>query len=232
MHKDPTFGIDNSMLISQKVLDTETDGYALVPAGPLPSGWRACRSRRGAKVFSKGVPWIWPDNWGCTFVTPGAAIRVVNFGAPMMQFDVSKATCDLHLFDTPLSYACPIGSKVGFQVNYNYLQADQPATFSFANLGYNWSFNYLSYLTLDASSTATVRLSEGGTLETFALSGGVYKRDKLSQALLVNMGSGVYQRQLPDGSIMQYDLADGSTPAKTFMTKIFRSAGKSNSDSI
>lgn len=218
--KDPTFGIDNSMLISPKVLDTETDGYALVPAGALPSGWQTVSQEEGAKVFGKGVPWIWPDNKGGPPCCGGPSCELGG----MMQFDVAQATCDLHLFDTPLSYSCPIGGNVGFQVDYKYLTADQPSTFSFTNLGPNWSFSHLSYLTLDASSTATVRLAQGYS-EVYALSGGVYSRDKLSQALLVNMGAGVYQRQMPDGSIQEYSLSDGATPAKIFMTKIFDPQG-------
>jgi YD repeat-containing protein len=219
--KDPTFGVDNSMLIGEGVFDAETDGYALIPEGPLPSGWRAVSQDEGAKIFGKGVPWIWPDNKGGPPCCGGPSCPI---GGGMMQFDVNSTTCNLHLFDTPLSYACPIGGTVGFGIDYNYLTADQPSTFTFTNLGPNWSFQYLSYLTLDVSSTATVRLPQGYS-EIFALNGGVYNRDRLSQALLVNMGAGVYQRQLTDGSIMQYDLSDGATPAKIFMTKIFDPQG-------
>ncbi|MBX9720203.1 MAG: hypothetical protein K2X81_02315 [Candidatus Obscuribacterales bacterium] len=224
--KDPTFGAETTFLVSPEVLDTETDGYALIPAGPLPSGWQAVASEEGAKVFGKGVPWTWPDNMGCDTCecgpcqAGGGGGAGAGGGAPMMQFDIMSITCDLHLFDTPISYACPIGGTVPFKVNYNYLQADQPASFSFTNFGYNWSFSYLSYLTVDASSTATVRLADGHS-EVYTLSGGVYTRNRLSQALLVNLGGGVYQRQMPDGSIQQFDLSDGASPAKIFMTKIF-----------
>ncbi|HIA52074.1 MAG TPA: LysM peptidoglycan-binding domain-containing protein [Candidatus Melainabacteria bacterium] len=213
--KDPTFGAETTFLVSPEVFEDETDGYALIPAGPIPSGWQAVASEEGARVFGKGVPWLWPDNMGCPTCSSGSC----PIGG-MMQFDVTQTTCDLHLYDTPISYACPIGGTVPFQINYNYLQADQPASFSFTNFGYNWSFQYLSYLTVDASSTATVRLSDGHS-EVYTLSGGVYTRNRLSQALLVNLGGGVYQRQLPDGSIQQFDLSDGASPAKIFMTKIF-----------
>ncbi len=65
----------------------------------------------------------------------------------------------------------------------------------------------------------------GGYSEVYALNGGVYTRDKLSQALLVNMGGGVYQRQLTDGSIQEYGLSDGASPAKIFMTKVIDPQG-------
>lgn len=214
--KDPTFGAEATFLVTPDVFDTETDGYALIPAGPIPAGWQAIANEEGAKVFGKGVPWLWPDNMGCYTCGRGPSCPIGG----MMQFDIAQTTCDLHLFDTPISYACPIGGTVPFQINYNYLQADQPATFSFTNFGYDWSFQYLSYLTVDASSTATVRLANGHS-EVYTLSGGVYTRNRLSQALLVNLGGGIYQRQLPDGSIQQFDLSDGASPAKIFMTKIF-----------
>ncbi len=222
--KDPTFGIESPFRISKKVFDVETDGYALVPAGPLPSGWQAVSKEEGSKIFGKGVPWIWPDQMPGDSCCPYQC----HAGGGMMQFDVSTPTTDLHLSDTPLSYTCPIGGTVGFEINYNYLQANQPSVFTFTSFGPDWSFEYLSYLTLDVSSTATIRMSEGHS-EVYALIGGVYTRNRLSQALLVDLGGGVYQRQLPDGSIQQFDLSDGATPAKIFMTKIFDPQGNQTS---
>ncbi len=218
--KDPTFGVDVPFKVTKQVFDVESDGYALLPAGPLPAGWQSVSKEEGAKIFGKGVPWIFPDNKGCPDCNWGASCPIGG----MMQFDIVKTTTDLHLFDTPLSYSCPIGGTVGFNVQYQYLQADQPSIYTFTTLGPNWSFQYLSYLTLDVSSTATVRLPQGYS-EVYALSGGVYTRDKLSQALLVNMGGGVYQRQLPDGSIQEYSLSDGASPAKIFMTKVIDAQG-------
>ncbi|HIA53570.1 MAG TPA: LysM peptidoglycan-binding domain-containing protein [Candidatus Melainabacteria bacterium] len=223
--KDPTFGTESPFKITKQVFDVESDGYALIPAGPLPAGWQAVSQQEGAKVFGKGVPWIWPDGKGWfrfSGPTGGPPTRCETKG--MMVFDIIPTTTDLHLTDTPLSYSCPIGGTVGFEVQYQYLQADQPSVYTFTNFGPDWSFQYLSYLTLDVSSTATVRLPQGYS-EVYALSGGVYTRDKLSQALLVNMGGGVYQRQLPDGSIQEYSLSDGASPAKIFMTKVIDPQG-------
>lgn len=218
--KDPTFGTEVPFKITKQVFDAESDGYALIPAGPLPSGWQSVSKEEGAKIFGKGVPWVWPDNKGCKTCNSGPGCSAGG----MMQFDVMETTTNLHLYDNPLSYSCPIGGAVGFSVDYNYLQADQPSVYTFTNLGPDWSFEYLSYLTLDVSSTATIRLPQGYS-EVYALSGGVYKRDRLSQALLVDMGSGVYQRQMPDGSVQEYSLSDGASPAKIFMTKIIDAQG-------
>lgn len=217
--KDPTFGTEVPFKITKQVFDAESDGYALIPAGPLPAGWQSVSKEEGAKVFGKGVPWIWPDYfWPCCTYPKKCET------APMMQFDVYSTSTDLHLYDTPLSYSCPIGGTVGFEVNYQYLMGNQPSIYTFTSVGANWAFEYLSYLTLDVSSTATVRLPKGFS-EVYVLSGGVYKRDRLTQALLVNMGGGVYQRQMPDGSIQEYSLSDGASPAKIFMTKIIDPQG-------
>lgn len=51
--QDPTFG--NDTWVSQRALDEEASGYFVVPAGPLPSGWRAVANDEGAKIFGKGA---------------------------------------------------------------------------------------------------------------------------------------------------------------------------------
>ena len=130
----------------------------------------------------------------------------------------------LNIVDDPLSYKPPIGPAIDFRINYNQLESNQPATFTFTNLGPDWTFGWLSYLSLDVHSVATVRLRTGGT-EVYALSGAVYTNDFLSQALLVNEGGGVYQRQLPDGSVEVYSQADGS--GNIFLTEVIDPQGNS-----
>jgi hypothetical protein len=81
--------------------------------------------------------------------------------------------------------ADPRGPSVNITLNNNYLEGNQPATFSFSNLGLNWSFNWISYLTVDpVSGTATVRY-RGGHSEDYALSGGVYTNSLLILSLLL-----------------------------------------------
>ena len=85
----------------------------------------------------------------------------------------------------------------------------------------------MSYLTVNATtSTATVRIPGGGS-EIFALSGGVYTNDLVSQALLVNMGGGTYQRQLKSGAVEVYNLSDTASPPHVFMTEVFDPTGNS-----
>jgi hypothetical protein len=69
-------------------------------------------------------------------------------------------------------------------------------------------------------------LRSGGS-EVYTPSGGVYSPDFLTQALLVNMGGGVYQRRMKDGSIETYSQSDGSSPARIFLTQVQDAQGNS-----
>ena len=51
--KDPTFTDD--FVISQKAIGQESSGYFLVPAGPLPQGWRAVSPDEASGVWGKGA---------------------------------------------------------------------------------------------------------------------------------------------------------------------------------
>ena len=50
--QDSTFGEDIS--VSAETLDEEASGYFLIPAGPLPAGWRAVGAAEGAKIWGRG----------------------------------------------------------------------------------------------------------------------------------------------------------------------------------
>ncbi len=126
-----------------------------------------------------------------------------------------------NITDTPLVYTPPIGPAVNIGLNYNYLESDQPSTFSFANLGQDWNFNWISYLTVDTSSNVTVRLSGGGS-EYFAYP---YYPSILSKATITNVGSGTYHRQRTDGTIEVFSQPDGS--GRIFMTEIIDPRGNS-----
>ncbi|HEY9684985.1 MAG TPA: RHS repeat-associated core domain-containing protein [Oculatellaceae cyanobacterium] len=222
--KDPTFDTDATVAIKADVLDKESDGYFLVPEGPLPNGWHSIDKTEAAKVWGKGYASFRDPNHmrkpcpsNCTYIGRCGC----NFMAQAFIWAMNAA---VNIRDIPLSYSPPIG-QVDFSVNYNQGEANEPSTFTFTNLGRGWNFNWTSYLTVDPSSqTATVRIPGGGA-EVYVQSGGVYSPDVLSQALLVNMGSGVYQRQLKDGSIQVYNQPDGS--GNIFMTEQIDPQGNS-----
>ncbi len=173
--KDPTFGANNTLCVTEKTLNEESDGYFLVPAGPLPKGWKKVADAEGKAVWGRGT-------------ASGSYAKEQYFPSPQFPRCYSKArkeneptTCDIctksdgggagmakasiwlmntsvHITDTPLSYTPPLGDAIRFNVNYNQEESDQPSTFSFTNLGMNWKilllllFDSWNWLCFDGSS--------------------------------------------------------------------------------
>jgi RHS repeat-associated protein len=221
--QDPTFDSNGQLWISADALEKETDGYFLVPADKqLPQGWALASDDEAKSIHGKGNATSRTGK-DCSKYAPKTGMCTCeecekNNGMPTA--DAYSMLTTLHIADTPLSYSPPIGPTIDFSFDYNHLQPDQPSTFTFTNLGQNWNFGWLSYLTVDSgSNVASVRLMGGGT-EVYTPSSGVYTPDFLSQALLVNMGSGVYERRLKDGSVQVYNQADTSSPPRIFMTQV------------
>ena len=153
----------------------------------------------------------------------GGGIGALTTG--MAQAYVWSMNATLNVVDTPLGYKPPIGPKMDFRVNYNNMETNQPSSFTFTNFGPDWTFNWLSYLTVNSGTqVATVRVRGGGS-EVYTPNMGVYPPDLLTQAVLVSMGGGVYQRQLPDGSIEVFSQADGL--GNIFMTEVIDPQGQS-----
>lgn len=217
--QDPTFDTDGQLWVTAKALEQETDGYFLVSKDkPLPAGWEPVTEEEAKTVHGKGNA-NGRRGGDCYHPAPNTPPCQCDPCHGMARADIWSMLATLHIADTPLSYSPPIGPAIDFSFDYNHLQPDQPTTFTFTNLGQNWNFNWLSYLTVDAGSgAATVRLRSGGT-ENFTLSGGVYSPAFLTQALLVNMGGGVYQRRMKDGSVEVYNQADSSSPPRIFLTQ-------------
>ncbi len=81
----------------------------------------------------------------------------------MAQAFVFSMQSVLNITDTPLGYSPPVGPDMNFRINYNFLEGNQPLSgFTFSNLGYDWSLNWISYLTLDSSLNATISVPGGG----------------------------------------------------------------------
>ncbi|MBS1955293.1 MAG: LysM peptidoglycan-binding domain-containing protein [Cyanobacteria bacterium SZAS-4] len=219
--KDPTFASDGVFGATEKTLDEESDGYFLVPAGSLPAGWAKVTREEGEKVWGKGAAGGHSGN-----CMRGPAPRLPDScpaGGGMARASMWAMNTCLNINDTPLSYTPPLGDPINFNVNYNQEETNQPGSYTFTNLGFNWKFYYCSYLTVGAGSQLTVRVPGGGT-EVANLSGGVYIADQLSQAQMVNTGT-TYERRMPDGAVQVYDLTD--TNGNWFMTKMTDPQGNS-----
>lgn len=224
--KDPTFDTAGNRWLSKKALDAESDGYFLVPAGKLPNGWQAVSQQEAENVWGKGyandsdMDAMTPD---CPRTKP---MDQCETGMAQAAFWTMQTTTNIS--DIPLTYSPPVGPKMDFRVNYNYLENNQPGSFAFTTLGKNWTLNWLSYLTLDASKNATVRVSGGGC-EVFTNTGTVgspaYANPNLTSQSTLAIVGGNYQRRLPDGTIELFNDTDGT--GRIFMTQVFDPQGNS-----
>jgi RHS repeat-associated protein len=223
--KDPTFGTASMSWLSPAALEKETDGFFLIPPGPLPPGWQPITRAEAESVWGKG------DAQGCDdpAKTPCAPTECPKKKCPLAQASVFTMQATPTIFDTPISYEPPIGPAMDFTVNFNYMETDQPGTFTFTNLSPNWSFNWTSYLTLDASQNASVRVRGGGVeIYRYELPDNVnnpYPPNTLSHAILTALSDGTYQRQLPDGSTELFNKPDGT--GRIFMTSVSDPQGNS-----
>jgi RHS repeat-associated protein len=209
--KDPTFGPGGNIVLTSQALESETDGYFLVPSGPLPTGWRALKRSEAQSVWGKGYSTSRDPKGPCQDME-GTDGQCCGGLATASSWSM-QAT--LNIQDTPLGYRVPYGPNMNFLVNYNYLEENTVSNPPFTNLANtNWTFNWVSYLTLDSSGNATV-ITRGGGSEYYAYP---YQPSLYSQASLVNVSSGVYQRQLPDGSFETFDQADGT--GRIFLTAV------------
>ena len=147
---------------------------------------------------------------------------------PMATYAAHALLASLNIEDTPIRYSPPRGPAVNFTVTYNQRASQQ--TFTYSNLGPNWAFNWLSYVTDDpnnASASANVYVAGGGVEIYSGFDPGTqsYLPDPQSHAVLVRTSSTSYERRLPDGSKQVFTLSDGASSRKIFMTQVVDPAG-------
>jgi RHS repeat-associated protein len=153
--------------------------------------------------------------------------------SPMARYSVHSMLVSLNIEDRPLRYTPPVGPGINFTVTYNQKETQQPAAFSYSNLGPKWTFDWLSYVSDDpnAQLPLTGLYRSGGGAEIFAYDPGSqsFVADAQSHAVLVKTGTASYERRLPDGSKEVFALSDGATsyPRRIFMTQIVDPAGNS-----
>lgn len=149
----------------------------------------------------------------------------------MARYSVHSMLVSLNIQDTPLRFSAPYGPNVGFTVTYNQRETQQPASFSYSNLGPKWTFHWLSYVSDDPASQLPLTgvYMSGGGAEVFAFDAvsQTFKADAQSHAVLVKTGGATYERRMPDGSKQVYALSDGATayPRRVFMTQMVDPAG-------
>ena len=138
----------------------------------------------------------------------------------------------LRLSDDPVGYSPPVGPAVRFPVRYNQRDSFQPAVFSYSNLGPQWTFDWLSYITDNPSSPmADVQCYRRGGFACiftgFDPATQSYAYQQYDQTKLVRTSASSYELLLPDGSQLVYSQSDGSvgTSRKIFLTQMIDPAG-------
>ena len=227
---DPTFDEKGNLWLTVDALDAEADGYYLIPDGELADGWEAVSESVAANVWGKGyvgsVAGGLTPNWPCIPCLLGS---LLGPGGGMATPTAFSMNATLKIQDTPVGYTPAVGPAINCLINYNHMEGGQPSTFTFSNLGEDWSINWVSYLTVDGSNNATVRVRGGGyEIFNYTLPDNIqnpYVPDLMSQAVLTVVSAGVYQRQLPDGSIEVFNQPDGA--GRIFMTQVIDPQGNS-----
>ena len=156
-------------MVTTAALEGETSGYFLIPPGELRSGWRTVDTREGETVWGKGKttnndP---KPHAPCDPHTPGGNSCPKNDDdcKGMAVPRVHLMLVSLNINDDPVGYSLPVGPAIRFMVRYNQREANQPANFSYSNLGHKWTFDWLSYITDKpvTSSDVDYYIMGGGT---------------------------------------------------------------------
>ena len=228
--QDPTFA-EGNLWISQAALDSEASGYFVIPAvNELPAGWRSVNAEEGKKIFGKGDPGGLPP--GPPPCPPGGGGGSSSGGPPckgMAQYMFQFLLANLHIVDFPVGYAPPRGHAVNFVVAYNQRESQQPAIFSYSNLGNKWTFDWLAYLTdQPANPNANVGYygRDGGILTYTSDGSGGFQTESYTRTRLSRLSSSSYQRIFPDGETQIFSQSDGATTdRKVFLTSIIDPQG-------
>ncbi|HXC16280.1 MAG TPA: hypothetical protein VNV60_02450 [Holophagaceae bacterium] len=223
--KDALFG--GERWIQQAVLDAEASGYALIPKGPLPKGWRAVHELEAQQVWAGSC-----GSYTDPHALPPKKPTTCPVGMPVASLNVYSAA--VMIDDAPVGYTPPRGPSVSFLVSYNSKNVDQPATFTYANLGPKWGFTWLATLTDDPTtvgSSVTLYPSQGGIQVQpstgYNSSTQTYAPDYYTQDQVVRTSSTSYKVLHPDGSVEIYGLTDGAAvaPRRFFRTQAIDPAG-------
>lgn len=234
--QDPTFGDD--IWITREAIEDEGSGYALIPSGSLPNGWRSVNAEEGMKVMGRGgAPSGDQDANGKKNNKKGG-------GCPkgMAVYAFHSLLASLSVTDIPVGYTPSKGPGVEFQVFYSQREANQPQTFTYSNLGPKWTFDFLAYIQDDPTVDTDVNpfsmnvkaYERGGGMSRFSFvsaaprkppyqpESGPSKPNREDHSVLVRTDLHTYIRYYPDGRKEYYEHPDGARvyPRKVMLTKV------------
>jgi RHS repeat-associated protein len=153
-----------------------------------------------------------PCNGGCS--TCASNPKMAGY-----SFDSLRGS--LRVTDTPLLYTPPVGSGMAFTVSYNQGNVGQEPLPFLSNLGNQFTYSYLSYISNSPSSGNVTRFVPGGGLEYYpnfniasdypdlaSSADAVSDPERSTRAVLHwDATNQRYTRVLPDGSSQIYDHA-------------------------
>lgn len=136
--------------------------------------------------------------------------------------------------DTPISYSPAVGMAMNFTVSYRQRLTNQPSTFTYSNLGPQWSGGWVSYIaggTTNNQDEATHVAADGtqylftdyeqvaaqGIGATYSTDGDYPNPQTYTHATLhYRHGPERYELWGPDGSVQKFGLAVGTAPNRQF----------------
>jgi len=197
----------------------------LIADQPLPKGYASVTVSEADQVYGRGF----------TSSTDPNAIKPDDEKAKpcpddkgMCQYNFHTLLVSLNLADTPVGYTPPKGKPIRFTATYNQREINQPANFTYANLGSKWTFNWLTYLEDDPTYAGRdiKRYVAGGGAEIHSGYNAInqsFAPQSHSRTVLVRTTADPvrYELRWPDGSIDVYTQAEGRTiyPRKVFLTE-------------
>ncbi len=215
--------------LTPAALDSSASGYFLVPAGPLPRGWRKVGDEEGSRIFGKGQE---PPDDGKHNSPQDLQLPSPCGSTPMAQSNVHAASVSLHIFDLPVYYTPPKGPSMTWNVDYHQRDSYQPANFSYSNMGPKWTFKWLSYIQDDPNNpyaSADLYVMGGGarTFTFYDTATKSYAPELQTNDVLVRVCPTCYELRHPDGSKDVYARPDGNTASgrKIFLTQQVDASG-------
>jgi RHS repeat-associated protein len=223
---DPISG-QNTDMTSASIL-RESSGHYLVNKALSGSGEPVALSTanaiRGAGYTgsSDNTATSDSDTKNCNDSCPGS-----GSSKGMPHYAVTSMLVSLNITDTPIGYDASLGPDVNFTLTYNQLEATQPATFTFSNLGQKWSHNWMGWVQDNPNSlgnSVKVMLTSGGarTERGYNSSNGEFTAESTdgTKLVLVSTNPIKYERRSADGSKEVYAQSDNSTSStrRIFLT--------------
>jgi RHS repeat-associated protein len=235
---DPAVG-PNHLWVTRAVLDSETSGYFLVPGAAAAEPWRLASAAETAAIYGSGGPTNGSNNTDDKSADHSiGGNSTCHLG--MCGYSFTEMLVSLHLADTPVGYAPPIGPPVFVTLSYNQREASQPANFSYFNISPKWSLNWLAYIVDDPAGVGTsvsLIAAGGGSVDyTYNTATNAFNPEIDTGAILsiVNPSFNpevprVYKRTFPDGTVETYSVSNNATafPRYLFLSSITDPSGNS-----